>query len=99
MTVKTPRSGPAGEYVDTSRHRALGSVSRVSIMKLVRASGAGITAAEIAESTGLHLSTARAHLDRLVDAGMLVKARASGGAPGRPAWRYRAVAADPAPAP
>jgi predicted ArsR family transcriptional regulator len=65
----------------------------------VRAAGAGLTAGDVAERTGLHFSTVRAHLDRLVDAGLLVKARASGGTPGRPAWRYRAAALEPAPAP
>ncbi|BCJ76914.1 transcriptional regulator [Catellatospora sp. IY07-71] len=53
----------------------------------------------MAADTGQHPSTIRAHLDRLVEAGLLVRARASGGLPGRPAWRYRATAADPAPAP
>ncbi|TWG12933.1 transcriptional regulator [Actinoplanes teichomyceticus] len=68
-------------------------------MRLVRTSAAGLTAADVAAQTGQHLSTTRAHLDLLVEAGLLVKARASGGLPGRPAWRYRAVADDPAPAP
>jgi len=85
--------------MDTPRHRALGSASRVAILRLVRAADAGLTAGDVAEHTGLHFSTVRAHLDRLVEAGLLVKARASAGAPGRPAWRYRADAAEPAPAP
>lgn len=97
--METPRKGPAGETNDTSRHRALGSASRATIMRLIRSSAGGLTAADIAAATGQHLSTTRAHLDRLVEAGLLVKARASGGMPGRPAWRYRATAADPAPAP
>ncbi|MFC7479340.1 helix-turn-helix transcriptional regulator [Luedemannella flava] len=84
--------------MDTPRHRALASTSRVEILGLVRAEN-GLSAADVAERTGLHLNTVRAHLDRLVDAGILVKARASAGQPGRPAWRYRAVADDPAPAP
>ncbi|MFC7545681.1 helix-turn-helix transcriptional regulator [Plantactinospora sp. GCM10030261] len=92
-------TGPTGETIDTPRHRALGTASRVAILSLVRAAPSGVTTAEIAEHSGLHLSTARAHLDRLVEAGLLVKARASDGQPGRPAWRYRAVADDPAPAP
>jgi hypothetical protein len=37
-----------------------------------------------AERTGLHLSTVRAHRDRLVEAGLLVKARANDGAPADP---------------
>ncbi|BCL14586.1 helix-turn-helix transcriptional regulator [Micromonospora sagamiensis] len=97
--METPRVGPSGETIDTPRHRALGSHSRVTILRLVRAAEGGITAAEVAARTGQHLSTTRAHLDRLAEAGLLVKARASGGQPGRPAWRYRAVDADPAPAP
>lgn len=93
------RTGPSGETIDTPRHRALGSTSRVAILRLVRAADAGMTAADVAERTGLHLSTTRAHLDRLVEAGLLIKARASGGQPGRPAWRYRVAAPEPAPAP
>ncbi|MER7005104.1 helix-turn-helix domain-containing protein [Dactylosporangium sp. NPDC000555] len=97
--MKMARTGPTGETNDTPRHRALGSESRATIVRLVRAAAGGLTAADVAATTGQHLSTTRAHLDRLVDAGLLVKARPSGGAPGRPAWRYRAVGADPAPAP
>ena len=97
--METQRTGPSGETIDTPRHRALGSSSRVTILRLVRAAESGVTAAEVAARTGQHLSTTRAHLDRLTEAGLLVKARASGGQPGRPAWRYRAAAADPAPAP
>ncbi|WP_433531634.1 helix-turn-helix transcriptional regulator [Micromonospora sp. CA-263727] len=96
--METPRIGPSGETIDTPRHRALGSASRVAILRLVRAAEGGVTAAEVAARTGQHLSTTRTHLDRLTEAGLLVKARASGGLPGRPAWRYRAAAADPAPA-
>ncbi|RSM68056.1 transcriptional regulator [Actinoplanes sp. ATCC 53533] len=97
--METPRTGPSGETIDTPRHRALGSASRVTILGLVRAAEGGVTAAEVAAQTGQHLSTTRVHLDRLAETGLLVKARASGGQPGRPAWRYRAAAADPAPAP
>lgn len=99
-TVETERTGPTGETIDTPRHRALGTASRVTILKLVRDAEGGMTAAEVAERTRQHLSTTRTHLDRLVEAGLLVKARASGGQPGRPAWRYRATGHDdPAPAP
>jgi predicted ArsR family transcriptional regulator len=97
--METPRKGPEGEIIDTPGHRALGSASRVTILRLVRDSASGLTAADVAARTGQHLSTTRAHLDRLTDAGLLVKARASGGTPGRPAWRYRATTAGPAPAP
>ncbi|WP_432994648.1 helix-turn-helix transcriptional regulator [Dactylosporangium sp. CA-233914] len=97
--METLGEGPRGETIDTPQHRALGSASRVSILRLVRDAATGLTAADVAAHTGQHLSTTRAHLERLVEAGLLVKARASDGLPGRPAWRYRASAADPAPAP
>ena len=97
--METQRTGPAGEKLDTARHRALGTASRASILRLVRDADTGLTPADVAARAGLHLSTVRAHLDRLVDAGLLVKARASAGLPGRPAWRYRAAAPEPAPGP
>lgn len=71
----------------------------MAILKLVRVAEGGMTAAEVAQRTGLHLSTVRAHLDRLVAAGLMTRTRASDGQPGRPAWRYRALAEEPAPAP
>jgi predicted ArsR family transcriptional regulator len=67
------------------------------MLELVRASSTGLTTAEVAAKTGSRLSTARSDLDRLVADGLLVKARASAGVPRRPAWRYRAAAADPPP--
>jgi predicted ArsR family transcriptional regulator len=66
-----------------------GPVDRGDILDLVHAAGVGITTAEVAAKTGLRLSTVRSHLDGLVEAGLLVKARASSGLPYRPAWRYR----------
>jgi predicted ArsR family transcriptional regulator len=80
--VPSPRTPPA-------------AVDRAGILELVRTGGAGVTTAEIAGRTGLRPSTVRDHLDALVECGLLVKARASGGLPYRPAWRYRAAAEDP----
>jgi predicted ArsR family transcriptional regulator len=85
--------------VDTPRYRALASASRAGILRLVRASAAGLTTGEVAASCGLHVSTVRAHLDRLTEAGLLVRERAGAGVPGRPAWRYRSAAPEPAPGP
>ncbi|HEY8453674.1 MAG: helix-turn-helix domain-containing protein [Micromonosporaceae bacterium] len=102
MTAPTtaPAGGPAGEPVEISRHRALGSPTRAAMLHLVRSSPDGLTAGEVAARTGLHLSTARDHLDRLVDAGMLVRERyRQAGRRGRPAWRYRSSAPGPAPSP
>ncbi|MFE9689623.1 helix-turn-helix transcriptional regulator [Micromonospora sp. NPDC005806] len=85
------RRGPASGPPDTSRHRALAAASRVRMLHLVRRSESGLTAAEVAEQTGLHPSTVRAHLDQLVESGLLVRRRQSDGSPGRPAWRYHAT--------
>jgi predicted ArsR family transcriptional regulator len=97
--VEPTSTGPAGETIDTPRHRALASPSRVAILRLVRLAPAGRTIAEVAAAAGLHASTARAHLDRLAEAGLLVRERDPGGVPGRPAWRYRSAAPEPAPGP
>jgi len=97
--VKTGKPGPSGETNETPQHRALGTASRAAILRLVRDSDDSLTAAEVVARIGLHASTVRAHLEQLVDAGLLMKARASDGAPGRPAWRYRAAAPEPAPGP
>jgi predicted ArsR family transcriptional regulator len=72
-------------------------VDRSDILEIVRAADTGLTTHEVAAKIGLPVSTARSHLDGLVHAGLLVKARASRGLPLRPPWRYRAAAADPAP--
>lgn len=103
--VPTSPNRPAGEPADVprhytpGRHHTPGPDSRIAILRAVRAAGTGSTAAELAADIGQHRSTTRAHLERLVEAGLLVKARASGGLPGRPAWRYRATGAAPVPAP
>ncbi|HEX6873248.1 MAG TPA: helix-turn-helix domain-containing protein [Micromonosporaceae bacterium] len=75
---------------DTPRHRALASASRASMLALVRASADGRTVAEVAQVTGLHPSTVRAHLEQLAEAGLVVREADRDGAPGRPAWRFRA---------
>jgi predicted ArsR family transcriptional regulator len=64
------------------------------MLDLVRRSAGGTTAAQVAEATGLHSSTVRAHLDQLVTSGLLARDRHGEGTPGRPAWRYHATGAD-----
>jgi predicted ArsR family transcriptional regulator len=63
------------------------------MLDLVRRTGTDLTATEIVEATGLHPSTVRAHLDQLVESGLLTRERHGDGSPGRPAWRYRATTA------
>jgi predicted ArsR family transcriptional regulator len=74
-----------------------GPVDRRDVLEFVRTAETGLTTAEVAAKIGLPVSTVRSHLDNLVNAGLLVKARASGGLPFRPAWRYHVAALDPAP--
>ncbi|HEX6968217.1 MAG TPA: helix-turn-helix domain-containing protein [Micromonosporaceae bacterium] len=90
--METHGLGPAGESVDTARHRALASTTRVVILLLVRQAPRGLTAAEVAQATGRHLTTVREHLEQLTSAGLLIRQRDHGGTPGRPAWRYRPAA-------
>ncbi|MGC9668130.1 helix-turn-helix transcriptional regulator [Planosporangium sp. 12N6] len=89
--MSTPPPGPFSGPPDTSRHRALAAASRVRMLHLVQRSQAGLTAAEVTDATGLHPSTVRAHLDQLVESGLLTRSRQSDGSPGRPAWRYHAT--------
>lgn len=70
------------------RHRALASPSRARLVELLRAADRPLDAAELAELTGLHLSTVRSHLARLVEAGVLTARSDPGGRPGRPRQRY-----------
>lgn len=83
--------GPTSEVPDTARHRALSAASRVRMLGLVRGAETGMTAAQMVEATGLHASTVRAHLDQLVESGLLTRRRRGDGSPGRPAWCYQAV--------
>jgi predicted ArsR family transcriptional regulator len=61
------------------------------MLDLIRRAGAGLTAAQVVEATDLHPSTVRAHLDQLVESGLLTRDRRGDGSPGRPAWRYWAA--------
>lgn len=88
MVTRGPRA--ADETLATARHRALSAASRVRILELVRSSG-GMTAAQVAEETGMHPSTVRAHLEQLAESGLLSRHRHGDGSPGRPAWRYQAT--------
>jgi predicted ArsR family transcriptional regulator len=61
------------------------------MLDLIRRSAGGMTAAQVADATGLHPSTVRAHLDQLAASGLLTRHRRGDGSPGRPAWQYRAA--------
>src|SRR5690242_9839230 len=90
--MSTFSRGPTGEVPDTAQHRALSATSRVRMLDMLRRAEDGLTAADVAEATGLHSSTVRAHLEQLAASGLAARSRAGDGTPGRPAWRYRAAA-------
>lgn len=71
-------------------HRALGDVSRFRILEELRARGP-LDSTRLGKAVGLHPNTIRAHVEQLVDAG-LVRTFTEGGGRGRPRVLYEAVA-------
>lgn len=65
--------------------------TRQDVLDLVRTEGAA-TVGSLAQRTGLHENTLRAHLDRLVTEGRLVREAEDRRTRGRPRFVYRAVA-------
>jgi predicted ArsR family transcriptional regulator len=63
------------------------------IARMLAATGAPMDAAAVAEAAGIHVTTARFHLDRLVETGEADRAPLAGGARGRPRVGYTAAAA------
>ncbi|MFI0353293.1 helix-turn-helix transcriptional regulator [Actinomadura sp. 9N407] len=80
------------DLVDAEPHGALGD-SRAGVLRTLRAFGP-LTAQEAAERTGLHLNTARFHLDGLVEAGLAERAAEARSQPGRPRTLYHASASE-----
>ncbi|MFF7146346.1 MULTISPECIES: helix-turn-helix transcriptional regulator [Streptomyces] len=67
---------------------------RAAVLQLLRESGTPLGAAEVAERVGVHLNTARFHLDALVSEELAVRGTAPREEPGRPKVVYSAVAAE-----
>jgi len=76
-------------------HQALASPSRVAILELLRARGEAVGVDEIARAVGLHVNTAREHLDRLVAVGFVEREREHRTVRGRPKMLYRTAAEVP----
>lgn len=76
---------------DERVHRALSAKSRVGLLRTLSASAEPLGAQALADETGLHLTTVRAHLDVLVEAGLVSAQPESRNAPGRPRLLYRAT--------
>jgi predicted ArsR family transcriptional regulator len=70
-----------------TRLDAIADPIRLAVARFLRSGAA--SAAEVADGVGIHLNTARSHLQKLVDAGLVRKTNESRSVPGRPVVRYR----------
>jgi len=75
-------------------HRALADETRNRLLRILRGSQGPLDARELADQLGLHLTTVRAHLGVLVDAGLVTSHSEDRATPGRPRRLYVA-AGDP----
>lgn len=74
---------------------ALGQ-TRVRVLETLQQASRPRSAAEVAAELGLHVNTARFHLQALVGDGLVERASSTTGQPGRPTVEYRASADAPA---
>jgi len=70
---------------------------RAEVLGLLRESERPLSAAEVADVSGLHLNTARFHLDALVDDGLAERTAEPRAVPGRPRILYSAQGPLPGP--
>jgi predicted ArsR family transcriptional regulator len=68
--------------------------SRERVLDLLRAAEGPLGAQDVAGRAGLHVNTARFHLDGLVDAGLATREPQPRETPGRPSMAYRASDGD-----
>lgn len=89
------REIPAGWGPRPSLSQAqVATAAEAEVLAALRAAGGSSTVAELAEALGSHRNTLREHLASLTARGAVERQRVSGGARGRPAYRY--VLPDPA---
>jgi len=69
-------------------HGALAVASRLRLLDALRASERPLDVRELAAASGLHVTTARFHLDVLADAGLVISRAGPAGARGRPRRLY-----------
>ncbi|MEU3983783.1 helix-turn-helix domain-containing protein [Streptomyces sp. NPDC026672] len=67
---------------------------RTAVLQVLRETDGPVSVADVAERVGVHLNTARFHLDALVADGMVTRGTAPRDEPGRPKVVYSAVAGD-----
>lgn len=78
--------------LDTTVHRALSKDSRLQLLRALTAAGEPLGARELAQQVGLHLTTVRAHLNVLEEAGLVESEPEPRTTPGRPRLLYRPAA-------
>jgi predicted ArsR family transcriptional regulator len=76
---------------DVRMHRALADETRVQLVRILRDAPDPLDARALADRVDLHLTTVRAHLDLLIDAGLVVSETEHRTAPGRPRRLYSAA--------
>lgn len=81
---------------DVRVHRALADETRTQLMRMLESAPRPPDAHQLAEQLGLHVTTVRAHLDVLADAGLVTSHTESRTTPGRPRRLYRATGQAPA---
>ena len=64
---------------------------RGQVLRLLRDAGGPMAIAEIAERLGIHVNTARFHLESLVGTGQVERTTADSGGPGRPPQLFQAA--------
>ena len=69
-------------------HTALGSVSRRQVLEVLRHSPEPLDATAVADQLGLHVTTARFHLDRLAEARLVQRSSGTEQRRGRPRLLY-----------
>jgi predicted ArsR family transcriptional regulator len=88
---------PSPAAFDPRTYRALAGRSRWRVLEHLRASGAPLSATEVAGALGLHANTVRLHLDQLTEAGLVARQRDARGGPGRPRLLFTAGPPEAAP--
>jgi predicted ArsR family transcriptional regulator len=64
---------------------------RAEVLDLLRAAASPLSVQDVADRVGLHVNSARFHLDALVEAGLAARAPQPRSTPGRPSMAYQAV--------
>ncbi len=83
-----------GDTPSDGYHVALASPVRRRMLALLQ--DGPLTAPDLAGTLGLHVTTARFHLDQLCGAGLVTREHGREQRRGRPSTRYRAIPGDPA---